>query len=85
MYEGWIRARDSVVVAEVRDYGSGISEEKLNHIFESFYTTEPAGEGTGRGLLVAKNIVDLHRGVTQVKSVDFGKGVVARVMLKSLE
>ena len=61
MYEGWIRARDSVVVAEVRDYGSGISEEKLNRIFEPFHTTEPAGEETGLGLSVAKNIVDLHR------------------------
>lgn len=80
-----IRARDSVVVAEVRDYGLGIPEEKLNRILEPFYTTKPAGEGTGLGLSVAKNIVDLHRGVMQVENVDFGKGVVARVMLKSLE
>ncbi len=80
-----IRARDSVVVVEIRDYGPGIPEEKLNRIFEPFYTTKPTGEGTGLGLSVAKNIVDLHRGVMQVKNADDGNGVVARVMLKSVE
>ncbi|NRB76093.1 MAG: response regulator [Verrucomicrobiales bacterium] len=80
-----IRARDSVVVVEIRDHGPGIPEEKLNRIFEPFYTTKPTGEGTGLGLSVAKNIVDLHRGVMQVKNADDGKGVIARVMLKSSE
>jgi signal transduction histidine kinase len=40
---------DFVAIA-VKDSGGGVPEEHLRHIFEPFYTTKPAGRGTGLGL-----------------------------------
>ncbi|MFP4058749.1 MAG: ATP-binding protein [Candidatus Brocadiia bacterium] len=65
--------REQVVEIAVADTGGGIAEEELSRIFEPFYTTKPAGEGTGLGLAVAKRIVDFHNGHIEVEST-VGKG-----------
>ena len=51
-----IPAGDHVVV-QVIDHGAGIPPERLGKIFEPFYTTKRAGEGTGLGLSTAYGIV----------------------------
>lgn len=53
---------------EVEDNGSGIASADLAHLFEPFYTTKPAGKGTGLGLAVSKTIIDNHRGRIEVIS-----------------
>lgn len=53
---------------EVRDHGRGIPEADREHIFDIFFTTKPAGEGSGIGLAVCKSIVDLHLGEIKVES-----------------
>jgi signal transduction histidine kinase len=78
-----LRPRDHVVVVEVLDQGGGIPEDKLSRIFEPFYTTKPTGRGTGLGLSVSKNIIDLHRGYIQFRNVDNPKGVRARIFFKA--
>jgi signal transduction histidine kinase len=78
-----LRAHDPVVVVEIRDQGPGIPADRLTRIFEPFYTTKPTGEGTGLGLSVAKNIVDLHRGHIQVRNVEDPKGLRVRLFLKA--
>ncbi|QDY70271.1 ATP-binding protein [Qingshengfaniella alkalisoli] len=45
------------VVVRVIDQGEGIPVEQLSKIFEPFYTTKKAGEGTGLGLSTAYGIV----------------------------
>jgi signal transduction histidine kinase len=59
---------DTVVITEVQDTGVGIPEEKLPNIFKPFFTTKPAGVGTGLGLPVTKQIIDLHGGTIDIKS-----------------
>ncbi|UOQ73302.1 sensor histidine kinase [Hymenobacter cellulosilyticus] len=44
------------------DNGPGIKPEVLPHIFEPFYTTKQAGEGTGLGLDIAQRIIRNHGG-----------------------
>lgn len=46
----------------IRDYGPGIAEEHLPHIFDRFYKThgEKNKSGTGLGLAIAKQIADRH-------------------------
>ncbi|HBG08357.1 MAG: histidine kinase [Geobacteraceae bacterium GWC2_58_44] len=52
----------------VRDRGAGIPDQDRERIFDIFYTTKPAGAGSGIGLAVCKSIVDLHRGSIEVAS-----------------
>jgi signal transduction histidine kinase len=54
------------VIIQVHDYGPGIQEDHLAHIFEPFYRTPEAQSsatgGLGLGLAITKQIVDLHEG-----------------------
>jgi signal transduction histidine kinase len=62
------RANGSIRV-EITDTGSGILPEVLPRIFDVGFTTKPPGEGTGRGLHIARNIIeDKHRGKIAVTS-----------------
>lgn len=52
----------------IRDNGTGMSDEVREKIFEPFYTTKPAGEGTGLGLSLSFDIVKAHNGKIEVTS-----------------
>jgi parallel beta-helix repeat protein len=69
---------------EVSDTGMGISKEKLNKIFDRFYMVDAthtrSEEGTGIGLALTKELVELHKGKIFVDSVE-GKGTTFRVEL----
>jgi signal transduction histidine kinase len=56
------------VLVSFRDDGHGIEERDLEHIFEPFYTTKPAGQGTGLGLFISFEIVRWHGGTIEVGS-----------------
>ncbi|MDO1448240.1 tetratricopeptide repeat protein [Rhodocytophaga aerolata] len=60
----------------VADNGAGIEAEGLEKVFERFYqgtTYYSDGQGTGIGLALTKELVDLHQGSIQVES-EKGKG-----------
>lgn len=62
----------------VADTGIGMSAEALEHIFERFYQVQHADDskvGSGIGLHLVKEYVQLHEGSIQVES-QFGKGAV---------
>ena len=52
----------SQAVLVVSDTGCGISKEVLPHIYDTFYTTKPEGEGTGLGLSVVQRLTGKHGG-----------------------
>ncbi len=64
-----LRGEEDTIFCSVRDTGCGIEAEKLDLIFEPYYTTKPPGRGTGLGLPVARNIVAELGGALQVESV----------------
>ena len=68
----------------VTDDGPGIPEDKLEMIFEPFYTTKPAGQGTGLGLAVVRGIVKDHGGTIAAERVLAG-GTRFVVRLPTLE
>jgi len=51
---------NGAVRVSVADRGSGIPEEKMQQVFERFFTTKK--EGMGLGLSVCRTIIDAHRG-----------------------
>ncbi len=63
------RANGDRVNVTIRDNGTGIPEEMREKIFLPFYTTKPAGEGTGLGLSLSYDtIVKQHGGTLTVDS-----------------
>ena len=63
------------ILVKVEDHGTGIAPDKLQKIFEPFYTTKRTGEGTGLGLSTAYGIVKQSGGFIFVDSVP-GNGTV---------
>ena len=57
--------QDGYLVVNVKDEGTGIPDEKLQRIFEPFYTTKP--EGTGLGLPIVQQIMQQHGGRIEAK------------------
>ena len=57
----------------VEDTGGGIPNEVKMKIFQPFFTTKQAGEGTGIGLTVVKRLTEEHGGRVRVKTEE-GKG-----------
>jgi len=55
----------------VRDDGPGIAPDKIERIFEAYYTTKE--RGTGIGLAIVKHNVELYGGHVRVES-ELGKG-----------
>jgi len=73
------RAGDEAVVS-IGDSGCGISEAIRGKIFDAFFTTKPAGEGSGLGLDIVRKIVDKHNGRIDVQS-EVGVGTTFLVHL----
>lgn len=53
----------------VRDYGTGIPQGLLDKMFEPFFTSKPAGQGSGLGLSISYGIVTNHKGILRVDSM----------------
>ena len=53
---------------EVKNSGEGLTTDQLNNIFERFYQTNEQNQGTGIGLSLVKELVELHKGKISVTS-----------------
>ncbi|MFL0605188.1 ATP-binding protein [Cylindrospermopsis raciborskii] len=80
----WVE--DNTVIFQVEDTGIGIPEEKLPLVFEKFQQVDASYhrpyEGTGIGLALTKQIVELHRGRIEVEST-VGVGSIFTVWIPS--
>ncbi len=59
---------DNKIVIKIKDNGIGVPAHIVADIFYAFKTTKPAGEGTGLGLSVSKDIIKKHDGTISVNS-----------------
>jgi len=77
----FLKKAEEVIIVEIEDTGTGISEENLKRIFDPFFTTKGPGKGTGLGLSVSQNIIHLHKGLMEISS-QVGKGTKVSVTLR---
>ncbi len=70
----------SVTEWEIRDIGSGMSDDVLKRVSEPFFTTKQPGKGMGLGVFLAKNVVDRLGGSVRIESTP-GKGTKVNVVL----
>jgi signal transduction histidine kinase len=62
------RRDDAYAFIAVADQGTGIREEDMAKIFESFFTTKAKGEGTGLGLSLVKKLIEANGGKVEAES-----------------
>jgi PAS domain S-box-containing protein len=68
----------------VRDTGTGMTREVVEHAFEPFYSTKPKGEGTGLGLATVYGIVTQSGGTIEIDSTP-GAGTTIQVLLPATD
>jgi hypothetical protein len=68
------------VVVDVADTGPGVPGDRVDRIFEPFYSTKAIGHGTGLGLSMCKKIMEEHRGAARVSSAP-GEGSVFSLLI----
>ena len=71
---------DNSVVIRISDTGCGIPKEKINKIFDAFFTTKDPGKGTGLGLSISYKIIEEHNGTIDVES-EIGRGTTFTIRL----
>lgn len=74
---------EPVIVVRVRDQGPGVDETDVGTLFDAFYTSKAAGEGTGLGLWLAAGIVRDHGGSIEVENRAEGGACFAIVLPES--
>ncbi len=70
--------QENDAVVEISDTGGGIEADKLEHVFDAYYSSRP--QGSGLGLPTAKKIVEAHEGSITVNS-EPGKGTSFAIRL----
>lgn len=79
-----LKDRENDVIARISDTGIGISKKNLGKIFDRFFRVDPSRSreagGSGLGLNISKNIVELHKGRIEVES-EPGEGSTFQVIL----
>jgi len=78
----WIRTKKSgdEISIQVGDNGNGIPQKVIDKIFQPFFTTKPAGQGTGLGLSLSYDTIKAHGGEIKVTTED-GEGTTFTILL----
>lgn len=64
-----VEAAGDYALVHITDSGKGIPMEIQHRIFDAFFTTKRAGEGSGLGLDIVKKIIQKHQGEISFESV----------------
>jgi two-component system NtrC family sensor kinase len=72
------RDDEGYICLKFSDDGTGIAPENLEKIFEPFFTTKE--KGTGLGLVITRQIIEMHHGKIAIES-EVGKGTTVVVRL----
>ena len=79
-----INYEDNTVVVRIRDYGPGIPEDEIPLVKKKFYKGSSKARGTGIGLAVCDEIIELHGGSLTLENA-VGGGTLVTVTLPESE
>ena len=79
-----ISYEEDAVVVRIRDYGPGIPEDEIPLVKKKFYKGSSKARGTGIGLAVCDEIVEMHGGTLTLENAQ-GGGTLVTVRLPSAE
>jgi signal transduction histidine kinase len=71
------------VLIEIEDTGPGVPAGMVNKLFDPFFTTRRGVGGTGLGLTIAKNIIDMHKGSISIENRKDTHGVKVSLVLRA--
>ena len=71
---------DENVVVRIRDFGPGIPDDEIPLVKKKFYKGSSRARGTGIGLAVCDEIVEMHRGTLTLENAE-GGGTLVTVSL----
>jgi len=75
---------DDCVIVRIRDYGPGIPEDEIPLVKKKFFKGSSKARGTGIGLAVCEEIVEMHSGALTLENVQ-GGGTLVTVCLPAAE
>lgn len=75
--EVFLKVRQSKVIIEIKDNGIGISEEAQSKLFVPYFTTK--SNGTGLGLAMVKQIIQMHQGKISCESSENGTTFIIEI------
>jgi len=75
---------DDTIVVCIRDYGPGIPEDEIPLVKKKFYKGSSKARGTGIGLAVCDEIVEMHRGTMTLENAE-GGGTLVTVCLPTTQ
>ena len=82
--EATMAYEDDMVVVRIRDFGPGIPEDEIPLVKKKFYKGSSKARGTGIGLAVCDEIVELHGGSLTLENAQ-GGGTLVTVRLPASE
>ena len=71
---------DDYLEIKISDTGDGIPPDRIDHVFDPYFTTKETGRGTGMGLATVHGIIKAYNGEIMVES-EVGKGTTFTVYL----
>lgn len=74
---------DSAVILQIQDTGIGIPQDKINKVFDLFYSTKKAGEGTGLGMWMSYELVAKNKGKIFLQSEE-GIGTIVSITIPEI-
>ena len=68
------------IIIHIEDTGTGIPKDKLDKVFNLFYSTKKAGEGTGLGMWMTYELVAKYKGTIELQSEE-GTGTIVTITI----
>lgn len=80
--EMYLSFEEANAIIKIKDHGIGIPEAERSKLFDTFYRATNASniQGTGMGLVIVKQFIELHQGTVTLESEE-GKGTCVTVSL----